>query len=412
MDFVHRFCAGHARTLRGGLQRDEHPFDLFLPPHGLRCLRIGPAADRFIRPGCLCCRAAGPPCRSDRCRSTADAAGRPDNLCLDRQPGICRPGAGSPDAGCGGLPQLSADGLVQPGSIYADMENDLVSYAYTCGAWGGVLLETPELENFELGEPPLSPAPSRAGTSGSAMVYYAFDDASSSTRYPYYAYMQAFWTALGLDTRMDSAVTVSDLRQMDRYDLCVLSAHGAYYTYQTGLLLRRLRTQPVILLTERSTLYKDLLYGFDLLCHRVIKVNGRYCITPDFFRSAYWGGRLDGTIVYSETCEFYGMDGSVDLAMADALLAGGAEAVVGFVNNVYAVYARSMLWATVNFMIAGDPVATAVQRSMDLYGTDDLIWYHSQGGRRPHAAAAYPLIQGRADAVLPTLPAPAPQQAA
>lgn len=310
------------------------------------------------------------------------------------------------------LHQLSADGLVQPGSIYADMENDLVSYAYTCGAWGGVLLETPELENFELGEPPLSPAPSRAGTSGSAMVYYAFDDASSSTRYPYYAYMQAFWTALGLDTRMDSAVTVSDLRQMDRYDLCVLSAHGAYYTYQTGLLLRRLRTQPVILLTERSTLYKDLLYGFDLLCHRVIKVNGRYCITPDFFRSAYWGGRLDGTIVYSETCEFYGMDGSVDLAMADALLAGGAEAVVGFVNNVYAVYARSMLWATVNFMIAGDPVATAVQRSMDLYGTDDLIWYHSQGGRRPHAAAAYPLIQGRADAVLPTLPAPAPQQAA
>lgn len=92
----------------------------------------------------------------------------------------------------------------------------------------------------------------------------------------------------------------------------------------------------MILLTERSTLYKDLLYGFDLLCHRVIKVNGRYCITPDFFRSAYWGGRLDGTIVYSETCEFYGMDGSVDLAMADALLAGGAEAVVGFVNNVYA----------------------------------------------------------------------------
>lgn len=59
------------------------------------------------------------------------------------------------------LRQLSEDGLVQPGSIYADMENDLVSYAYTCGAWGGVLLETPELENFELGEPPLFPAPSR-----------------------------------------------------------------------------------------------------------------------------------------------------------------------------------------------------------------------------------------------------------
>ena len=309
------------------------------------------------------------------------------------------------------LDQLAQAGLVQPGSIYADAENNLVSYAYACGARGGILLAQPEQENLALGEAPLAAAPERAAEGGSAMVYYAFDDASSSTRYPYYAYMQAFWTALGLDTRMDSAVTVADLRQMDRYDLCVLSAHGAYYTYQTGLLLRRLRTQPVILLTERSTFYKDLLYGFDLLCHRVIKVNGRYCITPDFFRSTYWGGQLDGTIVYSETCEFYGVDGSVDLAMAKALLAGGAEAVVGFVNNVYAVYARSMLWASVNFMIAGDTVSDAVRRAMELYGTDDLIWYHAQGGRRPHAAAAYPLVQGRPDATLPVL-LPAPEQAA
>ena len=310
------------------------------------------------------------------------------------------------------LDQLVQEGLVQPGSIYADAENGMVSYAYTCGVWGGVLLEQPEPENCSLAEPPLSIAPERAAEGGSAIVYYAFDDASSSTRYPYYAYMQAFWTALGLDTRMDAAVTVADLRQMGRYDLCVLSAHGAYYTYQSGLLLRRLRTQPVILLTERSTFYKDLLYGFDLLCHRSIKVNGRYCITPDFFRSTYRDGLLDGTIVYSETCEFYGVDGSVDTSMAEALLAGGAEAVVGFVNNVYAVYARSMLWATVNFMIAGDTVSEAVQRSMDLYGTDDLVWYRSQGGRRPHAAAAYPLIQGRSDATLPVLPIPSIPEAA
>ena len=42
-----------------------------------------------------------------------------------------------------------------------------------------------------------------------------------------------------------------------------------------------------MLLTEESTFGKDLRYGFDLLAHRVIKVNGMYCVTSDFFRNAY-----------------------------------------------------------------------------------------------------------------------------
>ena len=47
----------------------------------------------------------------------------------------------------------------------------------------------------------------------------------------------------------------------------------------------------------------------------------------------------------SETCEFYGRSGHVDTALSDGLLSGGAKAVAGFVNNVYSVYSRSMLWA-------------------------------------------------------------------
>ena len=70
---------------------------------------------------------------------------------------------------------------------------------------------------------------------------------------------------------------------MDDYDLCVLSTHGAYYTYTTGWLFKQVRTAPVLLLREESSFWDDLRYGFDLLTHRVIKVNGDYCITPDFF---------------------------------------------------------------------------------------------------------------------------------
>ena len=137
--------------------------------------------------------------------------------------------------------------------------------------------------------------------------------------------------------------------------------------------------------------------GFDLLAHRVVKVNGMYAVNGDFFRSAYRGNG----IVLSETCEFYGKNGHVDTSMADGLLAGGAKAVMGYVNNVYSVYSRSMLWAAVNRMIEGETLEQAVDYAKSIYGTDDIIWYNEQGGRRPHVAASYAMLSGDRSAALP-----------
>lgn len=298
------------------------------------------------------------------------------------------------------LQQLAEEGLVSARSLHVDEENGMVSFAYSCGALGGVLVEDPDEENtpFAPSELPavdlheMSNAPQ--GDLGSAMIYYAFDNTVNSSRYPYYSYMKGFWTAMGLHTRIDPTVTVSDLKRMNDYGLCILSAHGSYYTYTSGFLFKQTRTEPVILLTEESDFYKDLYYGIDLLTHRVIKINGLYCITPSFFRAAYRGGQLKDTVVLSETCEFLGVSGSLDTSMADALLAGGAKAVAGYVNNVYTVYSRSMLWDTVNHLILGQTLQESVQHSMDTYGADDLVWYNAQGGKRPHAAAAYPLLFG------------------
>ena len=150
--------------------------------------------------------------------------------------------------------------------------------------------------------------------------------------------MQSYWTSVGLDTKLDTTVTVADLRRMNNYDLCVLSTHGAYYTYEYGWLWKRTATAPVLLLTEKSTFWSDLRYGMDLLNHRIIKVNGAYAVTAGFFRAAYRSGALKDTIILSETCEFYGKSGHLDTSMADALLSGGAACVVGYVNNVYTVY--------------------------------------------------------------------------
>mgnify|MGYP000253063176 FL=1 len=304
------------------------------------------------------------------------------------------------DAALQQLDALTAQGLVKQGSVYTDAENGMISFTYSCGALGGILLTDPEEENAaalpELDESQLQELAENKRV-GTAAIYYAFDNTINSTRYPYYAYMQTYWDSVGLQTDLDTTVTVSDLRRMGRYDLCILSTHGAYYTYEYGWLFKKTATEPLILLTERSDFWSDLRYGFDLLAHRVVKVNGMYAVNGDFFRSAYRGNG----IVLSETCEFYGKNGHVDTSMADGLLAGGAKAVMGYVNNVYSVYSRSMLWAAVNRMIEGETLEQAVDYAKSIYGTDDIIWYNEQGGRRPHAAASYAMLSGDRSAALP-----------
>lgn len=300
------------------------------------------------------------------------------------------------------LDALVQQGLVEKGSVYTDKENGMVSFSYACGALGGILLTDPDEEN---GTVTLQPDRLEEELQdfaenkrvGSAVIYYAFDNTVNSTRYPYYAYMQSYWNSVGLHTNLDTTVTLSDLRRMGSYDLCILSTHGAYYTYEYGWLRKKTATEPLILLTEKSDFWSDLRYGFDLLSHRVVKINGMYAATDAFFRNAYRGHG----IVLSETCEFYGKNGHVDTGIADALLAAGAKAVAGYVNNVYSVYSRSMLWAMVNRMIEGETLEAAANYAKEVYGTDDILWYNAQGGKRPHASAAYIVLSGGRSATLP-----------
>ena len=300
------------------------------------------------------------------------------------------------------LETLTEQGLVKNGSVCTDEENGMVSFSYACGALGGILLTDPDEENGtvtlqagQLKEELQDFAENKRV--GSAAIYYAFDNTVNSTRYPYYAYMQSYWNSVGLHTDLDTTVTLSDLRRMGSYDLCILSTHGAYYTYEYGWLWKKTATEPLILLTEKSNFWSDLRYGFDLLSHRVVKINGMYAATDAFFRSAYRGHG----IVLSETCEFYGKNGHVDTGIADALLAAGAKAVAGYVNNVYSVYSRSMLWAMVNRMIEGETLKSAADYAKEVYGTDDILWYNAQGGKRPHASASYIVLSGDRSVTLP-----------
>ena len=51
------------------------------------------------------------------------------------------------DAAVAQLQQLAEEGLVSARSLHVDEENGMVSFAYSCGALGGVLVEEPDEEN-------------------------------------------------------------------------------------------------------------------------------------------------------------------------------------------------------------------------------------------------------------------------
>mgnify|MGYP000090341729 CR=1 FL=1 len=60
------------------------------------------------------------------------------------------------DAAVAQLQQLAEEGLVSARSLHVDEGNGMVSFAYSCGALGGVLVEDPDEENtpFALSELP------------------------------------------------------------------------------------------------------------------------------------------------------------------------------------------------------------------------------------------------------------------
>ena len=97
------------------------------------------------------------------------------------------------DAALQQLDALTAQGLVKQGSVYTDAENGMISFTYSCGALGGILLTDPEEENTaalpELDESQLQELAENKRV-GTAAIYYAFDNTINSTRYPYYAYIK------------------------------------------------------------------------------------------------------------------------------------------------------------------------------------------------------------------------------
>ena len=218
---------------------------------------------------------------------------------------------------------------------------------------------------------------------GKAIIYYAFDSAVNSDRSPHYVSWQSEWNSKGLTTVIDTNVTVSKLRNMSGYKVCVFAMHGSY-SYG----------KPAYCLLETVSDAKNNAYSTDLKQGRIVQatVSGvtYYWILPEFFYSATG---LKDTIVYAQPCKGMGQNGNIDYRMVNALINGaGAETVVGNHNSIWSSYNRNILHYFVNQLLEGSTASEALKAAKSVYGETD-------GGGVNHPEA-YGILNGNAQATL------------
>ena len=112
----------------------------------------------------------------------------------------------------------------------------------------------------------------------------------------------------------------------------------------------------------------------------------------------------------SETCEFLGVSGSLDTPWpmpAGRWCQSSGRLCEQRLHRVFPQYA-------VGYRQPPDPGPDPAGIRSALHGylcADDLVWYNAQGGKRPHAAAAYPLLFGDVGVrLIEPNAAPAPQE--
>ena len=289
-------------------------------------------------------------------------------------------------------------GTVVQGSVRYDTANQMYSFLHASGVMGGMKL-TPFNENlnggaimtreerdanalleqqrrqqpmmFRMRSPRILAAQDRVEI-GNAVILYAFDDTVSSSRYSHYLAMAEEWGQQGLNTYVNTSVTIQDLKALAEYQAVVFSMHGVYHPENE-------KVGAALCLMEEVTEEKNALYSADLKKHNLATVtleNGKTCywVYASFFEDHYGANALQNTFIFSEACSFLGEGSQTDTAMADALEKAGAAAVIGFHNPVHTEYSRKLLAEYMNQLLAGETAYTAMAAARKLHGQDDSAY--------------------------------------
>lgn len=292
------------------------------------------------------------------------------------------------------LDSLVSQGLIQADSVEYDDESQSYSFLYADGMSGSVVIKNWDsgmngTEDFCSGSVLASSYSNslvRSGANleatvkntnpvetfkvGKAVVLWSFDQKwdNADFRRPFYNALEGHWESRGLDTTVNFNATVEDYKKLDGYDVIVFSGHGGYDKHYS-------KKQSDILLHEKASKDKDKVYSNDRKLKRIDKLSVEggtmYSILPKFFEDYYSSGKLDGSFVYAENCEFYGKNGNVDDTMAQTILNCSAESVIGFHNSVNAAYSRNLMATYVDQLCAGKTSPQALSNSKSIHGQND-----------------------------------------
>ena len=216
------------------------------------------------------------------------------------------------------------------------------------------------------------------------------------------------WSTKGLETTLHENPIITDYKTLLRdKDLIVLALHGAYTETSHFFFWRK---QSVWVVTEDITKIKDKEYKQDIKEKRVIKSYSKeegkwkYAITAEFFNHYYKNNGLENSIVFMGNCVGFGVGESntnTDYGLSSKLLNLGANAVIGFKNEVNLLYGGGILRTTVEKLLEGMTIKSALELAKEKHGNDgnEFLEIYPQHKKQISESfpAAYPILHGNQD---------------
>lgn len=269
-------------------------------------------------------------------------------------------------------------------TYHYDKKSNTYSYEYSNGISGSWSIEPQFEDNDDLlsmgiGES-LSPLNARKQLKsrepkayyGDALILYGLDDPSKENGLMgTYRQIVNEFNSWGLRTALSSMPTVEQLKTLlteKEYKFIVIEEHGAE-------IFNEWRTKFVIGLKEKTSSSKNKQYTNDLKSPnpRIIKVEGQYALTPEFF-SFYYGEKLDDTIIYLGSCMGFGKGGNEDYSYSSVFLEDcEATNFLGYHNSVYTWYSIEMLRSIVCDLTANKQnIGQAISNASEKWGYNDI----------------------------------------
>lgn len=303
---------------------------------------------------------------------------------------------------------------VQADSVFIDEENKLVSFQYPEGILGGVMYGEFEPDKNGVSNSRIENNTARFDVddmrnhdntedSDSCNLYDSFSNSAKAVngdytaiilnsfpsfetenkeieyRTDFYENLKAKWDKNGLETTLIVNPSVNDYKMLSSYNIICISTHGIMYSWKEGNLKN---SSSVIVLGEEYSTALNKEYHDELNSRQLVKINGHYCILPNFFEEQYNDKPLAKSFIFSECCTTMGEGNGSDTSkynysMANAFINCSAKAFIGFHNSVFADYSREFMEEYVDSLVAGKTSQESFNNSVHKLGANHEIWFNN-----------------------------------